>query len=79
LAVGPTPSRLSRHFAALYSLSPQAYRRQLRLVVATRALARTGSVAATEAGFADTANLGRTFCGQYEIAPSAWARRVAPG
>lgn len=78
-AVGLSPSELSRRFKQYYRLSPKLYRKQLRLALATRALAKGSSVlaAAHEAGFSDTAHLSRSFREQYGIAPSLWSRRVA--
>ena len=75
-AVGMCPSELSRRFKAYHRVTPEAYRKQVRLARATRSLA-TGSrvvAAAHEAGFADTAHLSRTFRSQYGITPSHWAR-----
>ncbi|OYW22609.1 MULTISPECIES: AraC family transcriptional regulator [unclassified Sphingomonas] len=78
-AVGLSGSELSRQFKAYYRLTPALYRKQLRLALATRALASGSSVlaAAHNAGFSDTAHLSRTFRAQYGIAPSQWSRRIA--
>jgi len=78
-AVGLSRSELSRRFKAYYRVTPKLYRKQLRLALATRALARGSSVltAAHDAGFSDSAHLSRTFREQYGIAPSRWSRRVA--
>ena len=75
-AVGLCPSELSRRFKAYHRVTPEAYRKQVRLARATRSLAGGSSVvaAAHEAGFADTAHLSRTFRSQYGITPSHWAR-----
>ena len=75
-AVGLCPSELSRRFKAYHRVTPEAYRKQVRLARATRLLASGNSVvaAAHEAGFADTAHLSRTFRSQYGISPSHWAR-----
>lgn len=77
--VGLRPSELSRRFRAHHRVTPEAYRKQVRLARATRSLARGSPVvvAAYEAGFADTAHLSRTFREQYGITPSDWARRFA--
>lgn len=77
-AAGLSGPEFSRRFSRRYRLTPVAYRKQLRLVVATRALAAHGSVtrAAHAAGFADAAHLSRTFREQYGISPSDWVRRV---
>jgi len=76
--VGLSPSELSRRFARRYRLSPVAYRKQLRLVLATRALVwgETVSEAAIRSGFSDTAHFSRTFKEQYGITPSAWVARI---
>ncbi|GGI87310.1 hypothetical protein GCM10007973_24710 [Polymorphobacter multimanifer] len=76
-AVGLRPTELSRQFKAYHRITPEAYRKQVRLAHATRALANGSSVlhAAHEAGFADTAHLSRTFRDQYGLAPSRWAKR----
>lgn len=78
-AVGLSRSELSRRFKAYFRVTPKLYRKQLRLALATRALAKGSSVltAAHDAGFSDTAHLSRTFREQYGIAPSSWSRRVA--
>ena len=75
-AVGLCPSELSRRFKAYHRVTPEAYRKLVRLARATRLLASGSSVvaAAHEAGFADTAHLSRTFRSQYGITPSHWAR-----
>lgn len=76
-AVGLGPAELSRLFKAYHRVTPEGYRKQVRLARATRALANGSSVlvAAHEAGFADTAHLSRTFRQQYGLAPSRWAQR----
>ena len=78
-AVGLSHSELSRQFKKYYRVTPKLYRKQLRLALATRALARGSSVlaAAHDAGFSDSAHLSRTFREQYGIAPSRWSRQVA--
>lgn len=77
--VGLRPSELSRRFKAYHRVTPEAYRKQVRLARATRSLAGGSPVvvAAHEAGFADTAHLSRTFREQYGVTPSDWARRFA--
>lgn len=77
--LGLGASALSRRFARRYHMTPVAFRRQLRLAIATRALVSGQSVtdAALSSGFADTAHLSRTFKDQYGIAPSRWAEVVA--
>lgn len=79
-AVGLCPPELSRQFKAYHRVTPETYRKQVRLARATRALAKGERVvvAAHEAGFSDTAHLSRTFRAQYGVSPSAWARRFAP-
>lgn len=76
-AVGLRPAELSRRFKAYHRVTPEEYRKQVRLAHATRALAGGSSVldAAHEAGFADSAHLSRTFRRQYGLAPSQWAQR----
>lgn len=76
--VGLSASELSRRFKRRFRISPVVYRKQLRLVVATRLLLRGHAVsqAAHEAGFSDAAHLSRTFKEQYGITPSAWVDRV---
>lgn len=78
-AVGLSRSELSRQFRRFHRLSHKLYRKQLRLALATRALANGSSVlaAAHDAGFSDSAHLSRTFREQYGIAPSRWSRLVA--
>jgi len=78
-AVGLSRSELSRRFRERHRLTPKLYRKQLRLALATRALADGNSViaAAHDAGFSDSAHLSRTFRQQYGITPSSWARRLA--
>ena len=78
-AVGLSGSELSRRFKAHYRLTPELYRKQLRLARATNALASGSSVlaAAHNAGFSDSAHLSRTFRQQYGIAPSCWSRQIA--
>ena len=78
--VGLSPSEMSRRFRAYHQVTPEVYRKQVRLARATRALAGGSSVvaAAHEAGFADTAHLSRTFRQQYGLTPSDWAQRFAP-
>ena len=78
LAVGLSPTGLSREFRKHFHLTPKGYRKQLRLAIATRSLAAGSSVsdAAHDAGFADSAHLSRTFRDQYGITPSIWSRRL---
>jgi len=78
-AVGLSHSELSRQFKRYYRVTPKLYRKQVRLALATRALASGSSVlaAAHDAGFSDSAHLSRTFREQYGIAPSRWSRQVA--
>ena len=77
--VGLTASELSRRFKLQFRMSPVTYRKQLRLLLATRRLqeGHSVSVAAHSAGFADAAHLSRTFKLQYGITPSRWVARVA--
>lgn len=77
-AVGLSGSELSRRFQGHHRLTPEFYRKQVRLARATRSLAEGSSVlaAAHDAGFADTAHLSRTFRSQYGITPSRWAEQV---
>ncbi|MBC7792899.1 MAG: AraC family transcriptional regulator [Clostridia bacterium] len=65
-------------FKQQFRIAPVVYRRQVRLVVATRRILAGGSisVAAHEACFSDAAHLSRTFGNQYGVAPSAWIARV---
>lgn len=79
-------SGLSRHhtsrvFSGQLGVPATQYRKQLRLLAATRALldGETVSKAAADAGFSDPAHLSRTFRRQYGITPSDWQRRVRPG
>jgi len=76
--VGLSGSELSRRFSRRYRLSPIAYRKQLRLVLATRELVQGRSIsdAAHAAGFSDTPHLSRTFKDQYGVTPSAWLASV---
>ncbi|MEM9488065.1 MAG: helix-turn-helix domain-containing protein [Myxococcota bacterium] len=78
-AAGISPWHLSRSFGDRLGVSPIQYRKQLRLLAATRMLLRGASVteAALSAGFSDAAHLSRTFRAQYGIAPSSWQSRVA--
>ena len=77
--VGLSASELSRRFKERFRLSPVTYRKQLRLVLATRRLqqGRSITVAAHDAGFSDAAHLSRTFKLQYGITPSSWVAQVA--
>ncbi|MBC8051170.1 MAG: helix-turn-helix transcriptional regulator [Chitinophagales bacterium] len=79
-SVGLRPSELSHRFKAYHRVTPETYRKQVRLAHATRSLAEGSPVvkAAHEAGFADTAHLSRTFRQQYGVSPSDWARRFRP-
>lgn len=72
---------LSRRFAAAWGLPPAQYRKQLRLLHATRALLGGASVqeAAHGAGFADAPHLVRSFRAQYGVAPGAWQAAVRGG
>ena len=74
-------SGLSRGFAKAWGIPPTHYRKQLRLLDATRRLLSGAPVAeaAAEAGFADGAHLSRVFRAQYGISPKAWQREVRPG
>jgi AraC-like DNA-binding protein len=76
--VGLSGSELSRRFKRRFRITPVMYRKQLRLVLATKRLldGDTVSKAAHEAGFSDAAHLSRTFKEQYGITPSAWVERV---
>mgnify|MGYP000016917984 CR=1 FL=1 len=78
-AVGLSQSELSRQFKKYYRVSPKLFRKQVRLALATRALANGCSVlaAAHDAGFSDSAHLSRTFKEQYGITPARWSRQVA--
>lgn len=77
--VGLSASELSRRFKQQFRLSPVSYRKQLRLVLATRRLQEGHSitVAAHNAGFSDAAHLSRTFKLQYGITPSRWVARLS--
>jgi len=77
--VGLSGSELSRRFRRRFRISPVVYRKQLRLVLATRRLLQGGTIteAAQAAGFADAAHLSRTFKDAYGVTPSAWVGRVA--
>jgi len=77
-ALGLSRSELSRRFRRRYRVTPELYRKQVRLAFATRALATGSSVlgAAHDAGFSDSAHLSRTFRDQYGIPPARWSRRV---
>lgn len=77
--VGLSASELSRRFKLQFTMSPVTYRKQMRLLLATRRLQEGHSVAvaAHSAGFADAAHLSRTFKLQYGITPSRWVARVA--
>ena len=79
--VGLSRSELSRRFRMRYHLTPQLYRKQVRLAIATRDLRGGMPVtdAAHRAGFADAAHLSRTFKAQYGIAPARWQRDIARG
>ena len=76
--VGLSGSELSRRFKRRFRITPVVYRKQLRLVLATKRLlgGDTVSKAAHEACFSDAAHLSRTFNEQYGITPSAWVERV---
>ncbi len=78
-AVGLSSPQLSRQFRDCFRLSPKLFRKQARLAIATRALARGDSVlaAAHAAGFADSAHLSRSFREQYGIGPRRWSQQVA--
>lgn len=80
-AVGLSFPELSRHFKIRYRMTPECYRNQLRLALATRELAKGGTItaAAHNAGFSDAAHLSRTCKQQYGITPLAWSRRVNVG
>lgn len=73
-----SPSQLSKKFKRRFHLSPAAYRRQLRLALATRHLIKGHSVtcAATKSGFADAAHLSRVFKAQYGLSPSNWLAQL---
>lgn len=77
--VGLRPDELSRRFKAYHRVTPEVYRKQVRLARATCSLAGGSSVvvAAHDAGFSDTAHLSRTFREQYGVTPSSWAGRFA--
>lgn len=73
-------SELSRRFKKRFRVTPQSYRRQLRLVLATRYLAIGMGVTdvAFRCGFSDAAHLSRTFKSQYGVTPSHWSSTFRP-
>lgn len=73
-----SPSQFSRAFSEAWAIPPSQYRKQLRLLRATRLLleGRTVTFAALEAGFSDAAHLSRTFHRQYGLSPSSWQRKL---
>jgi AraC-like DNA-binding protein len=79
-AVGLDGPSFSRQFVKAFRMTPELYRKQQRLAVATRALMAGHSVlvAAHDAGFSDSAHFSRTFKRQYGIPPSQWADKVVP-
>lgn len=72
------PSRLSRDFKRHFHMTPQQYRKQARLALATNALLMGGSItdAAHAACFSDAAHLTRTFRSQYGTSPSNWLQQI---
>lgn len=71
-AVGLSPSRFMHWFAETSGLAFRAYVRWLRLQRAVRALSEGANltVAAHEAGFADSAHLSRTFVATFGMRPT---------
>lgn len=80
-AADRSASHTSRAMTTHWGIGAVQYRKQLRLLAATRALRDGRSVtrAALDAGFSDAAHLSRTFRRQYGIAPLEWQRRVSTG
>lgn len=76
---GLSSAHLSRLFTKTWGIPTSQYRKQLRLLAATRMLLEGRGVteAALEAGFSDAAHLSRTFSAQYGVSPSAWRKAMA--
>lgn len=80
LAVAISASQLRRDFHAVYSLSPQAVFRRLRLYEATRLLIDTDWTIERiypEAGFGSKVDFYRTFKEEYGLSPHRWRENVA--
>jgi AraC-like DNA-binding protein len=67
-----------RSFAHVFGVTPHAYRQEVRLARAKRALARGASV--TEAclgvGFSSLGSFSRLFAARFGVGPRDWQRRV---